>query len=224
MKHRSYRHGVLARSGVALIGAGLLIATGANARAASAGPFALLPTGAAMSDARLATVRGGFDISPKITVNFAYQQITSVNGTVIAAIAIPQIMISLGRNQAPQIIQTALPAISPAPAASGAPPTTTSSYTVPTTSPSTTPVTGTPGIGQILGLSPSTSRYGNTSVSTQLGAAGFSTVITNMANNVLIQHHINVDIGLTGMPAILASQAHAMVITQAMTDATRRLN
>lgn len=211
MTHRSSRNGAFTRASLMLIGAGLVVMTGSSARAATSGPFALLPASAALSDARLATVRGGFDIAPKVTVDFAYRQITSVNGTVIAAIAIPQIRIAFGQGGSPQITPQASQAASSMPTTS-APSTTTAS---------TGSGAATSTNGQIPGTTPIISRYGNTSVSTRFGTGGISTVITNMANDVLIQHHVNVDIGLTGMHAMLASQANAMVISQAMANATQ---
>lgn len=245
MKHRSSRYGMIARTGVMLIGTGFMFAAGTQAHAESAGPFAILPASSGLTDARLATIRGGFDLTPQITVNFAYQQITSVNGTVIAAIAIPQIQISLGAHMAPQVSQASISAPptltnTGLPSAAGtasvtnpAPVTTTTIPTAPvsslgtptTVSPASNgPATTTPVLSQLIGTAPVISRYGNTSVSTQLNTAGVSTVITNMANNVLIQNRMNVDIGMSGMPAALASQAQAMFVTQAMTDATQRFH
>lgn len=197
MTHRNFRASYLACAGMALIATGLVTTIRTPAQAATGGAFIRLPASAALSDAQLARVRGGFDLTPKITVDFAYRQVTSVDGTVIAAVAIPQIQIALGRNHAPQVTS-----VSP--------------------TPTTTPPTTIPPPVPLPGSAPIVSHYGNTSVSTQFGANGISTVITNMANNVRIQHQVNVDIGLTGMPAMLASQAQAMVVTQALTNATQQ--
>lgn len=194
MTHRYFHASSLACAGMALIGAGLVTTIGTPAHAATGESLIRLPASATLSDGQLAKVRGGFDLTPKITVDFAYQEITSVNGTVIATVAIPQIQIMVGQNQVPQATPVS-------------PTTTTPTPPVPIDIPNTTPITA---------------HYGNTSVSTQFGANGISTVITNMANNALIRHQTNVDIGLTGMPAMLASQAQATVITQALTTATQR--
>lgn len=191
-----------------LLGGGLLCAllVGFPAVASAAGtPDLARRVGAQLSDARLAGIRGGFDVTPRLTVDFAYQQVTSVNGTVIATIAVPQIQLSFGGASGPQLasgIAGAAPAI-------------------PSAMPQLPPaaVTSPPPAGPP--LLASVAQYGGASIATTLTSGGLATVIANTASNTLIRNQIAVDVGTTGMPALLSTQAHAMMISQAMTDANR---
>lgn len=198
----------------ALLGGGLLCtllagnpAIASAAAPALAGNFGALLSDAQLSDARLAGIRGGFDVTPQLTVDFAYQQVTSVNGTVIAAIAVPQIQLTFGGAGGPQ----------PASVIANAAPATSSLTAQPRPVTVTTPSPAGPAL--LAGVA----HYGGASVATSLTSGGLATVIANTASNTLIQNQIAVDVGTTGMPALLSTQAHAMMISQAMTDANRRM-
>jgi hypothetical protein len=199
----------------ALLGA---LTAGGAASAQAAGPFAALGAGVALSDARLASIRGGFDLTPQLTVDFAYRQVTTVNGTIIAAVAIPQIHLAFGSATAPlalpSIATTTTPSVGTAGSAPPAPNTATPSVPTPLPAPTVTPPAN---------LVHSVSSFGGTNVATTFSPSGIATVIANTANNALIQNQIAVDIGTTGMSTLLTGQAHAMMISQAMTDATRNL-
>ncbi|BAJ82256.1 hypothetical protein ACMV_29090 [Acidiphilium multivorum AIU301] len=202
----------------ALLGA---FTAGGAASAQAAGPFAALGAGAALSDARLASIRGGFDLTPQLTVDFAYRQVTTVNGTVIAAVAIPQIHLAFGPATAalslPSIATTTTPSVG---ATGSAPPTPPAPNTATPSVPTPLPA---PTMTSPAALVHSVSNVGGTNVATTFSSSGIATIIANTANNALIQNQIAVDIGTTGMSTLLTGQAHAMMISQAMTDATRNL-
>ena len=200
----------------ALLGA---FTAGGAASAQAAGPFAALGAGAALSDARLASIRGGFDLTPQLTVDFAYRQVTTVNGTVIAAVAIPQIHLAFGPAAAPLSLPSIATTTTPQVGTTGSAPTLPASNTAPSVS---TPLPA-PTVTSPAALVHSVSSVGGTNVATTFSSSGIATIIANTANNALIQNQIAVDIGTTGMSTLLTGQAHAMMISQAMTDATRNL-
>ncbi|OYV81483.1 MAG: hypothetical protein B7Z64_10685, partial [Acidiphilium sp. 21-68-69] len=191
-----------------LLGGGLLcvLLAGYPAVASAAGtPDLARRVGAQLSDARLAGIRGGFDVTPLLTVDFAYQQVTSVNGTVIATIAVPQIQLTFGGASGPQLASVI---------AGAAPATPSALPQLPPAAVTSPPPAGPP-------LLASVAQYGGASIATTLTSGGLATVIANTASNTLIRNQIAVDVGTTGMPALLSTQAHAMMISQAMTDANR---
>ncbi len=82
----------------------------------------------ALNDSQLGRIRGGFDISPNLSINFGFQQTTSVNNQQVSQILIPDLTIGPANNGGGN--QTGSPS--------------TSIYSVVSTTPTTTTTTSTP--------------------------------------------------------------------------------
>jgi hypothetical protein len=79
----------------------------------------------ALNDSQLGRIRGGFDISPNLSINFGFQQTTSVNNRQVSQILIPDLTIGPSQNggadQPGRSSNSIYSVVSAAPAATGAP-------------------------------------------------------------------------------------------------------
>lgn len=197
-----------------LVAAGLSVLPGARPALAGSG-FGMLPT--PLPDAALAGIRGGFDLTPQVTVDFAYHQIVTANGTMIASVAIPQVQVALGQTGpvvtgAPQVLaMTPLPPMAgTAPAAASGP-----GLTAAPPAPTARAATVAPAVPAPTLLAAGVlARNG---VGTVLTPQGLTTVIGNTHDNALIQNHTSIDIGLTGVPAMLTHTANAAMVVHDLT-------
>lgn len=169
---------------------GDLAAAPASADAAK-GPIGVQLASAALDDGRLSQIRGGFETSSGVVLNFAFQQATFINHSLAENIVVPTITVAPGAGTAS--VAGALPA--------GIPSLTGLGMSAPN-----------PGSTAILGngtvqtqVSPSAPiiqalvNSGMTSVVSTLGSGGLSNAITNAANNQLVQQVTTLDIGITGL-------------------------
>jgi hypothetical protein len=189
---------------------------------------ALLNTASPLSTRELGAVRGGFDLTPQLTINFAFQQIESDGSRIIQSIEVPMTTLTLNTPNITPIVTTGTDAVipnvigssgtnSPAPATNtdtiipNAPTTTTTSNYVPQTNnydpsnPSYVP----PSPSKIT-LS-STANAGATIVQSQLGGGGITNVISNTANNAMISQMTTMNIAISGMASWLSGQRSSFV-------------
>ena len=135
-------------------------------------------TGAAqLSSAQLAAIRGGFDISPALSIDFAFQQIDTVGGVVIQSIMVPTVTLTKSSAGVPITITNA--------------------------NGGTNKFTSTPGSNITL---TNEANGGMTRINSNLGGSGISNVVSNQANNAMVGVATTMNIGITGMSQWLVQQ------------------
>ncbi|MGP8025433.1 MAG: hypothetical protein ACLPJJ_01760 [Acidocella sp.] len=167
-----------------------------SAQAAHAAPSPLniggeiaIPGAIQLTPAQLANIRGGFDFGPSFSIDFAFQQIDTVNGVVVQSIMVPQVTLT-------------------SPSAG-----TSSSAGVPITVTNSNGSTNTftPPSGSNVTLTNS-ANAGLTSVVSNLGGSGISNVISNEANNAMVSVATTANIGITGMSQwLMQQQIHSSI-------------
>jgi len=159
-------------------------------------------------------IRGGFNLTPELSVNFAFQQIATIDGIVVQSILVPMTTLT-SSSGTPQVIVSA---IVPTPASTvntssdvNADVTTpTPTVTTPTTGSSNDAPAATVTTTSNAGINLTTSANdGMTVVSTNLGQNGLSNVVSNQANNAIVSIESTMNIGITGMSAWLTHQQTA---------------
>jgi hypothetical protein len=172
-------------------------------------------------------IRGGFDLGPALSVNFAFQQTATVNGLIVQSILVPLTNLTALSGGA-QVIVTNNDGMT----------TTTSTYTAgpgnntygvtpvvtPAVTPAATPAmaggtapasdgtpafTAAPASNNNINVT-SNANDGLTVVNTQLGQDGLSNVVSNQANNAIVGIESTMNIGITGMSAWLTHQQTSM--------------
>ena len=192
---------------------------------------------AALGDAALAGIRGGFDVTPKLTIDFAYQQITSINGTVVATVLIPHVHLTLGA-QGPELAGTptviATTVMAPAATASPAPPAVLKAGTSPpiaasptggavaAASPTPAPMPAPPSASAVTltNLNQPGTRVATQAI-TQVTPSAITTLISNTQNNALIQQAGWANIDISGLGGTVARQAGAAMLNQNLVAASR---
>ena len=129
----------------------------------------------ALDDSQLGGIRGGLSTGSGLVVNFSFQEATYVNHNIVQSIVVPTITVS------PDFITGAAATAS----GSSLAPIENLARQVQLGSPS-------PAIQSIL-------NNGLTSVVSNLGRGGITNLVTNAANNQLIQQVITANIAITGL-------------------------
>ncbi|MBB5371989.1 hypothetical protein [Acidocella aromatica] len=155
--------------------AAALLAPAANALP-SAPAIVTIPGAVQLTSAQLGAIRGGFDISPSLSIDFAFQQIDTVGGTVIQSIMVPNVTLTSASSAIPITVTN------------GA-----GSNTI------------TPASGSNITLT-STANSGLTTIVSTLGGSGISNVVSNQANNALVGVATTMNIAITGMTPWLTQQ------------------
>ena len=146
----------------------------------------MLQFGAAqLGTSELATIRGGFDLSSSLSINFTFQQIDYQGTNIIQSIIVPMTTLTQTAPSAASVI------ISQNGTATG------------TSSSNDTVVT--PGNASSITVS-STANNGQSVVISQLGGSGITNIITNQANNTLLSQVTNMNIDISGMSQWLSQQ------------------
>jgi outer membrane PBP1 activator LpoA protein len=145
-----------------------------------------IPGLAPLTTAQLAAIRGGFDLGQGLSIDFAFQQISTVGGTIVQSIMVPKTT----------LFSTAAGTIPPA-----AVPVTVSS--VSNGSSATNAVTPAPNANLTL---TSTANDGMTRIVSNLGAGGISNVVSNQANNAVVGVATTMNIGISGLTPWLNQQ------------------
>ena len=188
--------------------AGLITAM-LSAPAAHAGPLLQGPDGTMMipgaiqlTPTQLATIRGGFDFGPKFSIDFAFQQIDTVNGTVVQSIMVPNVTLTSPSDGTPSWAGASRWAGS-SPSAGVTSPSAGVPITVTNSDGTTNTVTPPPGSPITLTNS---ANNGMTQVISTLGNGGISNVVSNEANNAMASVATTANIGITGMSQWLTRQ------------------
>lgn len=205
---------------------------------------------AALDDGRLGTIRGGLDTGSGVQLNFAFQQATYLNHNLVQTVVVPTLTVSrdmttsLGGSPAittaagaPFAVNTpVVPSLSAASNLS----TKAIPATVNVTSPSGLGISGpslvsASGGGNATTVISSGSQVqtsslvpgvqslggnGTTSVATTLGAGGLTNVVSNTANNQLIQQVTTLDIGVSGLSKLLQQGVSSSVMTRLTSGAS----
>lgn len=155
---------------------------------------------ARLDDGGLSEVRGGLDAGSGMVLNFSFQEATYVNHNLAQTIVVPTV--------------TIVPGTSTMAATSGL----GNNSTVPIAPISNSTLqtqvnSAAPGLPSLL-------NGGMTQIASALGGGGLTNVISNSANNQLVQQVIAANIGITGLSQVLQSQGVASTVTNRLTSAT----
>jgi hypothetical protein len=168
--------------------------TNRAAPVASGQPMGEQLASAALDDRRLSEVRGGFETSSGVVLNFAFQQATYVNHQLVESIVVPTMTIS------PSSLGGLGAASQAAAALSGA--TVLPNGTVQAQVSAAAPV-----IQALV-------NSGMTSIVSTLGNGGLTSVISNAANNQLIQQMNTLNIGVTGLSNMIQQSVASTVLNR----------
>jgi hypothetical protein len=177
----------------------------------------------ALNNVQLGEIRGGFSLPGGVTLSFGFQQLSSLNGTLIQSILVPLTKITNTTTSLPVIVTGQTVSI----------PSTTTTSTVPGGS-SGSPITSNPGFHQLsvpVGGTTGTAQNtpiavsstvasptgGATSFTTLLSSSGVSSLIGNTASNQLIQETATMNITVSGLAQAVASQAAASSLLGTLT-------
>jgi hypothetical protein len=153
----------------------------------------------ALDDQDLSQIRGGLSVGSGIVVNFAFQEATYVNHNLAQSIVVPTITVSPGSSTA---------SIGGVPVGGS-----TSSFSPGSVAgignaAAQTPVS-TPGLAV-----QSIVNNGMTSIVGGVGGGGVSNVISNTANNQLVQQMITANIGITGLSHTIQQSVASTVLNR----------
>jgi hypothetical protein len=152
----------------------------------------------ALDDSQLGGIRGGLSTGSGVVVNFSFQEATYVNHNVVQSIIVPTITVSPGSTAG--VATTAI-----------------GSALAPIENLARQFQTGSPtlAIQSIL-------NNGMTSVASNLGGGGVTSLVSNAANNQLIQQVITANIEITGLAQTL-HQNVASTVAHGLTAANSQL-
>jgi hypothetical protein len=178
------------------------VVVAAVSRPAASHPTASSPTvvrlaSAALDDAKLSDIRGGYDTSSGVTVNFAFQQATYVNHNLAQNVVIPTLTISPGQGT------VAAAGLQQLTGGAGM-----NSSTVVANGTVQTQVGAANSMVQVLVNSGMASAIG----SSRAGNSGVTTTLANTANNQLIQQMNTIDIGVNGLSKLMQQSLPASVL------------
>jgi hypothetical protein len=168
----------------------------------------------ALDDHRLSEVRGGFETSSGVVLNFAFQQATFVNHSLAQNVVTPTLTIS--PSQGTSSVAGTLPVRSNVNlgslaglGVSGSP--TTSMVNTATILPNGTVQ------AQVSAAAPliqALVNSGMTSIVSTAGSNGLTNVISNTASNQLIQQVTTVDVGITGLSKLIQQSIPSTVLNR----------
>ncbi len=151
----------------------------------------------AVDDGDLGSVRGGFSTGSGVVVNFAFQEATYVNHSLTQSIVVPTLTVSPGSTTA-IVGGVAVP---------------TGSFPVSSVAANARGVTQLPVSSPALAIQ-SIVNSGMTSIISNVGGGGVSAVISNTANNQLVQQVITANIGITGLAQTIQQSVGASVMSR----------
>jgi hypothetical protein len=194
----------------------------------------------ALNDTQLGNIRGGFDMSPNLSVDFGFQQTTSVNNHQVSQILVPDMTIGPWHNGA--VNQTGSPSnpiytVVPGPTAQNSTPSgqpivpavvTNNGGVGMSSKPSLTPTSvvmpsvaigGGSGGGFVSNVQSQVSvaqDQGITNIMTQLGGGGLTSIIQSSANNALVQQATTINLSISGLMPLLSSQSSNFALNTAL--------
>jgi hypothetical protein len=197
--------------------------TRADPHAASSGEVRQRLASAALDDAKLSSVRGGLDVGSGVTLNFAFQQATFVNHNLTENLVVPALTISPG--QAGNVTAGAAQSLGSNGVLSALGIAGGLSSTADTAINSATVVTNN-GVQTQVSVSNSTLQaLVNSGLATAVGGGagngGVSSVVTNSANNQLIQQMTTIDIGVSGLSKLIQQGVASSVMNRLTGPAQR---
>ncbi len=169
----------------------------AVSRPAASSPTAVRLGSAALDDAKLSDIRGGYDTSSGVTVNFAFQQATYVNHNLAQNVVIPTLTVSPGQGT------VAAAGLQQLTGGAGM-----NSSTIVASGTVQTQVGAANSMVQALVNSGMASAIG----SSRAGNSGVTTTLANTANNQLIQQMNTIDIGINGLSKLMQQSIPASVL------------
>jgi hypothetical protein len=171
----------------------------------------------ALDDHKLSGIRGGFDIGSGVTLNFAFQQSTFVNGNLAQTIVVPTMTVAPGAGSnavsaatavQPSVSVGALNALGLGGSTSGGGSGGINSATVVANGMVQT---------QVAVSNATLQAMVNAGLATVVGGAsnsGISSTIVNGANNQLIQQMTTVDIGISGLSKLLQQNVTSSLVNR----------
>lgn len=178
----------------------------------------------ALDDAKLSDVRGGFDASSGVTLNFAFQQATFVNHDLIENVVVPTLTISPSQTGGVAAGGAAAQSSSIAGlSAFGIPG--ALSTTAGAGINSATVVTDNSVQTQVSVSNSTLQALVNSGLATVVGGGtgngGVTSVLTNTGNNQLIQQMTTIDIGVSGLSKLMQQGVASSVINRLTGPALR---
>lgn len=189
---------------------------------------ALHLSGVQLTTDQLGKIRGGFDVSPKLSINFGFQQIDTLGDKILQSVLVPTTTLTAA-SSSPQVIvsggaDTTL-SVSTANTQAGPPSSTAGNGNNASNgadnraggqgaAPSSTAAGGLFNSGETTVVPANTGNItvtskannGQTTVLSQLGNSGIANVISNTANNTLLSQVTTISIDITGMSQWLSRQ------------------
>ncbi len=172
---------------------------------------------AALDDQGLSQIRGGFETSSGVVLNFAFQQATFVNHSLVQNVVVPTLTISPGQGMTsiagaspvggaspPNVNVTSLTGLGVSAQSQAA----FSGVTILPNGTVQTQVSAAAPVVQALVNS------GMTSIVSNLGSGGLTSVISNTANNRVVQQMTTINIGVTGLSGLLQQSIPATVLNR----------
>lgn len=153
----------------------------------------------ALDDHDLGEIRGGLSVGSGLIVNFAFQEATFVNHELVQNVVTPTLTVSSASN----IASAAASAVTGGSSAL-APGTVVPIGNLSTQLPVNSPVTAVQSLV----------NNGMTSIVSNIGGGGVSNVISNTANNQLVQQMITANIGITGLSQTVQQSVAATVLSR----------
>jgi hypothetical protein len=166
-------------------------------------------SGQQISPRELGNIRGGFDLSPSLSISFAFKQVEAINGIIIQSIVVPVTTVtdlSADTNTvSSSVTSSGSPSVSSATSAVTPTTSTTSSPSVTVTNAAGSTQTVTPSGSNTINLT-TVANNGLTVINTQLGSNGLSDVTTNQANNTAVSVSSTMDFAIGGLSQFLTQQ------------------
>jgi hypothetical protein len=164
----------------------------------------------ALDDHRLSEIRGGVDAGSGVVLNFAFQQATFVNHNLVQSVVVPTLTVSpsQGAVSNPSVNLAALTGlgITASPSVAGA------------TNISSATVVGNATVQTQVSVSAATIQaLVNSGMATVVGtgsSGGVSSVVTNTANNTLVQQMTTLNIGVTGLSKLIQQGIPSTVLSR----------
>lgn len=180
---------------------------------------------AKLSDARLSDVRGGYDTSSGVTLNFAFQQATYVNHNLTENLVVPTLTLSPGQTGNGAAAAGAAQSVAGIGVVSAFGIPGALSQTAGSSINTATVVTNNSVQTQVSVSNAALQALVNSGLATVVGGStangGLSSMITNTANNQLIQQMTTIDIGVTGLSKMIQQGVTSSVLNRLTGPALR---
>jgi hypothetical protein len=170
----------------------------------------------ALDDQDLSQIRGGFEASSGVTLNFAFQQATFINNNLVQTVVVPSLTISPGQGGVSVAGASPTGATPPSVNVGSLTGLGVSAQTRDAVS-SAKLLTGGTVQAQVSPASPMIQALvnsGMTSLVTSLGNGGLTSVIGNAANNRVVQQMTTIDLGVTGLSGLVQQSVPTSILNR----------